>query len=129
MAACTSNRAQEDYDPYEGWRNNIGWSGGGGGSSTHGRTDSDGAEQRPPGRPLLCLPERAVCASRSAADGGGSAAAAATVSPHASTRSDAYTLALPLRGDRDIAGNAAGRSDIRHGFAQLVVGFSNTKQL
>ena len=42
----------------------IGWSGGGGGggSGTRGRTDSDGAEQRPPGRPLLCLPERAVCA-------------------------------------------------------------------
>ena len=41
----------------------TGWSGGGGGSSgTRGRTDSDGAEQRPPGRPLLCLPERAVCA-------------------------------------------------------------------
>ena len=39
----------------------TGWSGGGGGSSTRGRTDSDGAEQRPPGRPLLCLPERAVC--------------------------------------------------------------------
>ena len=38
----------------------TGWSGGGG-SSTRGRTDSDGAEQRPPGRPLLCLPERAVC--------------------------------------------------------------------
>ena len=36
----------------------IGWSGGGGGSGTRGRTDSDGAEQRPPGRPLLCLPER-----------------------------------------------------------------------
>ena len=34
----------------------IGWSGGGGGSSTRGRTDSDGAGQRPPGRPLLCLP-------------------------------------------------------------------------
>ena len=36
--------------------------GGGGGSGTRGRTDSDGAKQRPPGRPLLCLPERAVCA-------------------------------------------------------------------
>jgi len=32
----------------------TGWSGGGGGSGTRGRTDSDGAEQRPPGRPLLC---------------------------------------------------------------------------
>ena len=44
----------------------TGWSGGGGGSSgTRGRTDSDGAEQRPPGRPLLCLPERAaVCLRR-----------------------------------------------------------------
>ena len=31
----------------------IGWSGGGGGSGTRGRTGSDGAEQRPPGRPLL----------------------------------------------------------------------------
>ena len=39
----------------------TGWSGGGGGSGTRGRTDLDGAEQRPPGRPLLCLPERAVC--------------------------------------------------------------------
>ena len=32
------------------------WSGGGGGSGTRGRTGSDGAEQRPPGRPLLRLP-------------------------------------------------------------------------
>ena len=45
----------------------IGWSGGGGGGSgTRGRTDLDEAEQRPPGRPLLCLPERAVCAARAA---------------------------------------------------------------
>ena len=43
----------------------IGWSGGGGGSGTRGRTDSDGAEQR--GRPLLCLPERAVCLRSSSA--------------------------------------------------------------
>ena len=47
----------------------TGWSGGGGGSGTRGRTDSDGAEQRPPGRPLLCLPERAVCAAPSGAQG------------------------------------------------------------
>merc|ERR1712091_316896 len=45
----------------------TGWSGGGGGSSVRGRTDSDGAEQRPPGRPLLCLPERAVCLRSSSA--------------------------------------------------------------
>merc|ERR1712091_458740 len=45
----------------------TGWSGGGGGSSTRGRTDSDGAEQRPPRRPLLCLPERAVCLRSSSA--------------------------------------------------------------
>ena len=38
-----------------------GGGGGGGGSGTRGRMDSDWAEQRPPGRPLLCLPERAVC--------------------------------------------------------------------
>ena len=46
-----------------------GGGGGGGGSGTRGRTDSDGAEQRPPGRPLLCLPERAVCAAPSGAQG------------------------------------------------------------
>ena len=33
-----------------------GGDGGGGGSGTRGRTGSDGAEQRPPGRPLLRLP-------------------------------------------------------------------------
>jgi len=46
-----------------------GGDGGGGGSGTRGRTASDGAEQRPPGRPLLCLPERAVCAAPSGAQG------------------------------------------------------------
>ena len=51
----------------------IGWSGGGGGSGTRGRTDSDGAEQRPPGRPLLCLPllTSKACGARLSVSGGG----------------------------------------------------------
>ena len=44
----------------------IGWSGGGGGSGTRGRTGSDGAEQRPPGRPLLRLPRARRLRSSSA---------------------------------------------------------------
>ena len=44
----------------------TGWSGGGGGSSTRGRTESDGAEQRPPGRPLLRLPRARRLRSSSA---------------------------------------------------------------
>ena len=42
------------------------WSGGGGGSGTRGRTGSDGAEQRPPGRPLLRLPRARRLRSSSA---------------------------------------------------------------
>ena len=43
-----------------------GGDGGGGGSGTRGRTGSDGAEQRPPGRPLLRLPRARRLRSSSA---------------------------------------------------------------
>ena len=48
----------------------TGWSGGGGGSSTRGRTDSDGAEQRPPivARPQLTSK---ACGARLLVSGGG----------------------------------------------------------
>ena len=46
------------------WLQQLG--GGGGGSGTRGRTGSDGAEQRPPGRPLLRLPRARHLRSSSA---------------------------------------------------------------
>ena len=67
--ALAQSRCHLPYTKQLSRHTGTGWSGGGGGSSTRGRTDSDGAEQRPPGRPLLCLPERAVCAAPSGAQG------------------------------------------------------------
>ena len=82
----------------------IGWSGGGGGSGTRGRTDSDGAEQRPPGRPLLCLPERAVCAQLERGQVQGSVAARGRAAAVASRRA-----ARARRGGQVIGRRVMGR--------------------
>ena len=79
-------------------------SGGSGGSSTRGRTDSDGAEQRPPGRPLLCLPERAVCAQLERGQVQGSVAARGRAAAVASRRA-----ARARRGGQVIGRRVMGR--------------------
>ena len=79
-------------------------SGGSGGSSTRGRTDSDGAEQRPPGRPLLCLPERAVCAQLERGQVQGSVAARGSAAAVASRRA-----ARARRGGQVIGRRVMGR--------------------
>ena len=83
----------------------IGWSGGGGGGSgTRGRTDLDEAEQRPPGRPLLCLPVRAVCAQLERGQAQGSVAARGSAAAVASRRA-----ARARRGGQVIGRRVMGR--------------------
>ena len=64
-AVCAA-RARSGAGKHGGAGKRGGGDGGGGGSGTRGRTDSDGAEQRPPGRPLLRLPRARRLRSSSA---------------------------------------------------------------
>ena len=70
----------------------------------HAQADGFGrAEQRPPGRPLLCLPDRAVCAAR-ARSGAGSVAARGRAAAVASRRA-----ARARRGGQVIGRRVMGR--------------------
>ena len=64
-AVCAA-RARSGAGKHGGAGKRGGGDGGGGGSGTRGRTGSDGAEQRPPGRPLLRLPRARRLRSSSA---------------------------------------------------------------
>ena len=97
-------------------------SGGSGGSGTRGRTDSDGAEQRPPGRPLLCLPERAVCAAPSGAQGSVAArgrAAAVASRRAARARRGGQVIGRRVMGRRVTAPSDRRRADRRSAAADL----------
>ena len=82
----------------------IGWSGGGGGSGTRGRTGSDGAEQRPPGRPLLRSATSAPSAQLERGQAQGSVAARGSAAAVASRRA-----ARARRGGQVIGRRVMGR--------------------
>ena len=77
---------------------------GGGGSGTRGRTESDGAEQRPPGRPLLCLRQSAPSAQLERGQVQGSVAARGRAAAVASRRA-----ARARRGGQVIGRRVMGR--------------------